>query len=74
MAHGGKRRRGGRWLCGFVGFWEGERSVCLVFEGLGLPLFLLMTFLLTGSLATREKTVFFENYARACQCFVMVRS
>ena len=31
-------------------------------------------YLLTGSIATRGKTAFFRNFARACQCFVMVRS
>ena len=31
-------------------------------------------FKLTGPLATRGKTAFLGNSARACQCFVMVRS
>ena len=30
--------------------------------------------MLTGSIATRGKTAFFENFTRACQCFVMVES
>ena len=48
---------------------EGILKIWRHFKGVSKRLFLL-----TGSLATREKTALFENYARACQCFVMVRS